>query len=331
MIFTPGQLTQRAEFYHQLSQLTAAGVGLVAALGQLGLNPPGQSYREPIQRVLAQLAQGSTFAQALASNGAWLPAFDITLIEAGEKSGRLDQCFRLLASYYTERARIARQVLTDLAYPAFLLHFAVLIFPFPDLFRTGDWAAYLRQTLFILVPIYALVALLIFAMQSRHGEAWRALVETSLHPVPVLGKGRRYLALARLAAALEGLLGAGVTIIEAWEMAAAASGSPELRRIVLGWKPRLTAGQTPAELVSAASCFPQLFANQYATGEISGSLEEGLRRLHNYYQEEGSRKLHAVAKWVPVAIYLVIVMAIAYKVVSFYLGYFHEIGKAGGF
>jgi type II secretory pathway component PulF len=44
---TPGQLNQRAEFYHQLSQLTAAGIGLLQALGQLKRNPPARSYREP--------------------------------------------------------------------------------------------------------------------------------------------------------------------------------------------------------------------------------------------------------------------------------------------
>ena len=218
MIVTPGQLTHRAEFYYQLKQLTAAGMGLVAALQLLQRNPPARSYREPIQRVLGHLAQGTTFAEALRHAGRWLPAFDITLIEAGEKSGRLDQSFGLLASYYNDRARAAKQMIAALAYPVFLLHFAVFIFPFPHLFLTGDWAGYLRQTLSVLLPIYAVVALLIYAMQSAHGEAWRAGVETVLHPVPVLGKGRRNLALARLAAALEALLSAGMNIVEAWDI-----------------------------------------------------------------------------------------------------------------
>ena len=59
---------------------------------------------------------------------AWLPEFDIALIDAGERSGRLDACFRLLADYYNDRARITKQMISQLMYPAALVHLAALIF-----------------------------------------------------------------------------------------------------------------------------------------------------------------------------------------------------------
>ncbi len=331
MVITPGQLSRRADFYHQLGQLTGAGLGLVQTLEQIKRNPPDRSYREPTDQVLQQISGGASFTDAVRCCGHWLPDFDIALLQAGEQSGRLDACFRLLADYYSDRARLARQMISDLAYPAFLLHFAVFIFPFARFFTSGDWVAYLSQTFGVLIPLYALVALVVFAAQSRHGERWRAGVEALLHPVPVLGSARRDLALGRLAAALEALLSAGVTIIEAWELAATASGSPALRRTVLGWRPLVNAGQTPAEAISASGRFPELFANQYSTGEVSGQLDDTLRRLHGYYQEEGSRKLHAVARWVPRAIYLCVVLLIAYQVIRFYTGYFNQIRDVGGF
>src|ERR1044071_2023091 len=139
MFVTPGQFTQRAEFYHQLKQLTDAGRGLVPALEQLGRNPPARSYREPIQKVLGGVAKGYTFTEALALAGQWLPEFDTTLIEAGEKSGRLDSCFGLLADFYADRSRMAKQVIADLAYPVFLFHFTVLIFAFVQFMWRGNW------------------------------------------------------------------------------------------------------------------------------------------------------------------------------------------------
>src|SRR5437016_7890275 len=138
-----------------------------------------------------------------------------------------------------------RQIIGDLLYPAFLLHFAIFILPFPHLFQFGNWQLYLLQTFGVLVPLYGLVALIIYAAQGRHGEAWRSCMETMLHPVPGLGRAREYLALGRLAAALEALLSAGVNIIQAWDLAAAACGSPALRRTVARWRPLLDAGQTP--------------------------------------------------------------------------------------
>ncbi len=324
MTFTPGQFSRRAEMYHQLGQLTAAGLPLPSALEQLRKNPPERSYRAPLAAVLTQLTSGFTLTESLQRAGSWLPEFDLALLRAGEQSGRLDSCFKLLGDHYLERARLTRQMLADLAYPVFLLHFAVFILPFAQFFITGDWIAYLFKTFGVLVPIYALVALGIFAAQSNHGESWRAFMERLLDPVPVLGKARRDLALGRLAAALEALLGAGVTIIEAWELAVAASGSPALRKTVLAWRPLVDGGQTPAEALNASGKFPELFANQYATGEISGMLEETLRRLHGYYQDEGTRKLHAVAQWAPRAFYLCLVLIIAYKIVAFYTNHFGQ-------
>ena len=330
LIFTASQLSRRADFYHQLGQLTAAGFGIIQTLDRLRCSPPENSYRQPLAGALQLVNDGATLAEALRSQGHWLPEFDLSLLQAGEQSGKLDASFRLLADYYRDRARIARQLIADLIYPLFLLHFAVLIFPFPQLFLTGDVLTYARQVGSVLVPLYGVVLLLVYAGQSRHGERWRACLESLLAVFPVLGTARRYLALSRLSAALEALLRAGINVVQAWELAATASGSPALRRLVLGWRPLLDAGRTPAEVVSDSGQFPEVFASQYASGEISGKLDETLARLHAYYQEEGTRKLHALSQWTPRVIYLVIVFMIAYRILMFWSGYFQQIQNVIG-
>ena len=330
LIVTPGQFTQRAELYHQLGQLTSAGIGVLRALEQLQSHPPSRAFRQPLRTLILQLGHGYTVTESLRNVRGWLPEFDIALIDAGERSGRLEACFRLLADYYHDRARVARQMLADLAYPVALFHMAIFIFPFSEFFMSGNVLVYLAKTFGVLVPIYALVAAMIYAGQGRHGERWRAFIELALRPVPVLGTARRYLALARLAAALEALITAGVTIIEAWELAATAYGSPGLRRAVFSWKPDLLAGQTPADCLNTCSWFPEMFANLYTTGEVSGKLDESLRQLGRYYQEEGTRKLHAVAQWTPKIIYLIIALGIAYFVVRFWMGIYgpnSDLGK----
>lgn len=263
----------------------------------------------------------------MSSAGRWMPAFDVALLAAGEKSGRLPQCFKLLADYYTEQARLLRQGISDLMYPLFLFHFAVLLGPVPALFTSGDFLAYGLTVGVVLGPLYAGVAALVLAVQGRHGERWRGWIESITHAVPLLGRARRNLALARLTAALEALINAGVPIIEAWMLAAAASGSPMLKRTVAGWRPQLETGTTPAEAILASRRFPDLFCNLYHSGEVSGKLDEQLRHLNTYYQDEGSRQMRAIAQWVPRLIYLAIVGFIAYRVVSFWAGYFNQIGQ----
>ena len=330
LIITPRQLTHRAQFYQQLGQLIAAGIGVMKALEMIGRSPPARSFREPIRQMILELSHGATVAGAMLSLGRWMPSFDIALIEAGERSGRLDAVFRLLAGYYDDRARLLRQMISDLAYPVFVFHFAIFLFPFIKFFSDGNGKAYLLKTFGVVIPIYAVIFMMIYSAQGRRGAGWRSFLERVLKPVPVLGVARQYLALSRLAASLEALLNAGVTVIEAWEMAAAACGSPALLRTVMAWKPEVVGGQTPAEAVRASNQFPELFINLYHTGEISGQLDDSLRQLHAYYLEEGSRKLHLLARWIPQFIYLCIAGMVAFKVIGFYSGYFNQLNDIMG-
>lgn len=333
-IVTPGQFTQRAEFYHQLAQLTSAGIGVVPALEKIKRSPPARSFREPLQRILDELAQGRTVAESL-RRISWLPDFDVALVEAGERSGRLDACFRLLSDYYNDRARIAKQVIGQLVYPVGLIHFAAFVFLIVLPYAHSEFNASLTllfiKAALVLAPLYLVTIFLIYATQNKHGEKWRSRVESFASPIPVLGTARRFLALARLAAALEALISAGVNIIEAWDLAATASGSPALRRAVETWKPEIAAGRTPAEALGKCPQFPEMFANLYSTGEVSGQLDDALRRLYSHYNEEGTRKLHAFAQWAPRLVYLLVAGIIAYKVITFYTGYFQQVNDMSHF
>jgi type II secretory pathway component PulF len=328
LIVTPGQLSQKASFYHQLASMTRAGVGLVQGLQYLARNPPAASWRGPIQAVLQQLESGSTFSESLGPLQERLPEFDRALIEAGEQSGRLDASFQLLRGYYEERARLARGVLSDLAYPSVVFLLALLIFPpglLGQLVWQGEVAPFIWQKTMILGPILLAGLFVLYACQGQRGEFWRSGIERFVRRIPILGAARHELALARLCAALEGLLSAGVSIVPAWKLAGAASGSPALRRALRDWPAQISAGVPPSDLLQASSEFPELFSNLYTTGEASGQIDETLRRLYAHYQEEGSRKLHAFAQWTPRLIYFAILLLVGYQVVSFWVGYYSGI------
>jgi type IV pilus assembly protein PilC len=324
---TPGRLAQRAEFYHQLAQLTDAGLTLHSALESQERHPPARWLRGPAARLLGFLREGGTFGEAVTAARDWMPQFDAALLEAGEQSGRLPASFRLLAEHYQERSRLAREVLANLAYPVFLFHFFILLNPLTELVLTGNMAAYFWTIGKILLPIYGIIVLLLIATNSQRGEMWRAILEAISSRIPVLGQARRNLSVARLTAALHALTNAGVPIIRAWESAANASGSVLLKREVAKWRPEMEAGRTPAELVSETRLFPELFANTYSAGEISGTLDDSLLRMQRLHQERGVAQFRAIAEWTPKLLYFVIVFMIAWRIISFWTGYFGRIGE----
>lgn len=331
LTFLPGQFNDRADFYHQIATLVTAGFGLPHALEQLRDHPPARGFRRPLTRVLHHLGEGYTFAESLQRAGTWMPEFDVSLLEAGEQSGRIDACLKLLADYYSERTRLARSVLNEMLYPVFLLHFALLIFGLINYFATWDLTAFLWRTVGVLVPVYLVTGLVIFLMQSSRGRAIRIVMEKLLGLIPLIGRARRHLALARLAMALEALLNAGVNIINAWELAARASGSPTLDRAIATWRAQIEGGVRPSELLRNNRCFPSVFANLYATGEASGHLDDHLGRIHTYYHESGTNIMRQVSAWTPRLLYLVIAAWIGYQIVKFYLGYFQKVFELSDF
>jgi type II secretory pathway component PulF len=331
MIFTPAQLNRRAELYYQLGAMITAGVPLIQALQMAANSASLRASRKTISDLIGHLQNGLTFGDSMARTHGWMPEFDKALLSAGEHSGRLDYSFKVLGTHYSTRATILRDTITSLILPVVNLHVFLLVFPLgflTDFARGLIYNDYLLCIPFIIekVAIYGVfwgaIILLIFLCQGRHGEGWRSFVQSVSQLFPMLGTALKYLALARLAAALEALVNSGTSIIKSWPMAGAASGSVHLKREISGWDAELEQGHTPAELVSRTHYFPEMFKNLYHTGEISGRLDESLNRLQTYYQEEGFRKMRMFSRILSGTIYGLVAALIAYNVIKFWLNYY---------
>ncbi|HYE30423.1 MAG TPA: type II secretion system F family protein [Methylomirabilota bacterium] len=330
LLITPVYLQKRGDLYDQLARTLSAGMPIIQVIEMLSRSNSSDIARA-LTAVHQRLLTGLTISEALRALDGWAPEIDIALIEAGEKSGRLDQCFRMLADYYSQRATMGRQMLNQLLYPAFMLHFAILIFPPQMLSRLvwqGEVGPFLTQKLVVLGLLYGGALVFLIGLQNQRMHFWRNLLETISRMIPILGSARRAIALARLSAALEALVSAGQPMARCWELAAQASGSLFYVRASQPVITSALAGEPPGEALQRNTAFPEMFSNLYRTGEISGDLDGTLRRLNAYYAEEGTRKMQALAQWIPRLIYLLILIGIAYFIISFYMGYFSGISDA---
>ena len=332
MIFTPGQLKRRAELYHQLGSMIAAGVPLIEALEMAGKNSGLRVSRKIILSLVENLKNGLTFTDSMVKIHGWLPEFDIALLSAGEHSGRLDYCFKQLGFYYETRATIIRETISGLIRTAITFHLFLMLFPLGLFFNfvlgivNNEYARclpFIAEKILVFGALYGIAFFFIFASQGNRGVRWRALVEHVVQAIPVLRIAQKYLVMSRLSAALEALVSSGVSIVKGWPMAAAASGSPHLNKVVEGWKPHLEGGSTPAELVRETPYFPEMFVNLYHTGEISGKLDESLGRLHAYFREEGFLQLRMFTKILNGVLYGMVAILVGYNVIRFWVGYFN--------
>jgi type IV pilus assembly protein PilC len=318
---SPAGSRQRALFYRQSSTLLNAGFPLISALEHLSRNPTTAQFKSPILLLLQGLHDNLTFAESLERLQGWSSGFDIALIRAGEQSGTLDRALAALARHHESQANNLQALLREAIYPALVLHVALFIVPLPRLIQTGQIGFYLLQSIGTLLALYSVGVFIAAALRPDRSPSWQALIERVLVHIPVWGSARADIALARLAGSLHALLSAGILVTKAWPLAAHASGSPTLIRVVDLWEPLLLSGSTPAELIASSGAFPDFFASAYATGEVSGRLDEQLRSLEELHETEGFRKLSIVSRWCPRLLYGVVAIWIAVQIFTMAGGY----------
>ncbi len=352
---TPAQLTRRAELYHQLGSTIAAGVPLIKALQMSNGHQALKTSQRTLARLIACLQQGQTLKDALRlvqtipeepdtrpgmevalytrKDKLSFPDFDLAMLEVGEETGRLDAVFKLLAQYYITKAAILHDTITGLLKPFATLNVLLLVLPLGDLvgFFWGiynqDYSKcypYIKIEILCFGILYGSIFFGIYACQGTRSEKWRAVVESIGQMIPILRKALKSLAVSRLAASLESLTNAGVSVIKSWEMAARTSGSPALSQQVQAWTPKLEQGMTPADMVQQIGYFPEMFVSQYATAELSGNVDETLIRLRDYYQEEGFRALKSFTRTVNSIVYGLIMLAAAAFIIHFWINYYHN-------
>jgi type IV pilus assembly protein PilC len=312
-------LAAQAAYYQQLGLLLESGFDLSHALRVLS----AQGARTAAARAWRGIAQtqrgGLSLSAAIRAHEPRWATFDLALIEAGERSGRLAACCSLLGRHYTQQASLLQRVLADATYPLVLLHALIVLRPVPALFAGGSLGQYLAESLGVLLLIYLGLGLLRGLWRAANGQIWRGRLERVLGAVPVLGAALRTLALARLAAALEALISAGLGLDEAWRQAGAASGSSALAAATARFAPALARGQSSASALADSNAFPPEFVSQYHAAEAAGRLDHCLRGLAARYTTEGFQSLRNFCRALPQMLLLLIALLVGFQIVHVWL------------
>jgi type II secretory pathway component PulF len=323
MLLTPRAMIRHAELYDQWATLVASGVPILRTLANLRRNRFARPYRRMLARVTERVEQGASLPDALQPEAGAIPHLDCAMLRAGDTSGRLDSALKLLAGHYRQRAAWLNQTFSGCAYPVLVLAVALTVFPVDHLvviFTEGDWTPFLAHKARVFGGIGVAVLVVTAAAAGSRRQWMKGILERIGACIPVLGSALREQALARLAMALDGLLNAGLGVVQAWPEAADASGSPRLRAEVERWRPHMEQGFPVSEALASSRLIPDLFADAYQVGEFSGKLDESLHRLYTHYSESAARKIERLSFWLPRLLYLGMVLYVAFHIIGFWQG-----------
>lgn len=125
--FFVSRLTEGSQHLsRQLATMVSSGVRIREALQVLSTQVlfSSERFRKIIARVVLDIEGGMSFSESLERSGVFEPLFT-NLVKAGEAGGVLDESLERVADFYEGMVELQNQVKSAMAYPLFMMVFAV--------------------------------------------------------------------------------------------------------------------------------------------------------------------------------------------------------------
>jgi type IV pilus assembly protein PilC len=333
-------------FSQQMATLVDSGIAIVPALQLLVEESTHRALRQTLRRVLEQVRTGAPFSAALAEHPLVFPDLYTRMVQVGEQTGNIGLILRRLATYFEKEMGVSRRVRDAMAYPAFLLVIAfgvvllLLNFTLPPLLRLYDefeatlpWPTRFLMSLTDFVTAYRLpmalgaavvaVALFVF-LRTPVGRRTR---DTVLLGLPLMGPVNVQGSVARLSRTLATLLQAGLALPESLELTGRTISNVVLRQSVDDLRREALQGRGLSEPLGRLRWFPRLLAQMVRVGEETGTLDQHLTTLADFYEEEVDRSMKGMTSLLEPAMILFVGGIVGFVAISVVLPMYTLLGS----
>ena len=313
-------------FTRLLSSLLAAGVPLSRALTILHKETSTPAAKAKWKGIHDLVIDGMSLADAMAKSPETFPRVYTAMVQAGETGGFLDLVLAQIADFQAREKDLKSKVMAAMLYPAVLLFLAVavLVFlltffipKFQVMFQSFGGALPLPTRIIISISFVmrhygAFVALglavLVFLIRNwLTSEKGRRVWEGLILKLPLIGPLVAQFAMARFCRMLGTLLGAGVPLVQALNVARKSIGNQILVDAVAHSIERVQqGGQLGASLADCRGLFPSSVLEMVSVAEESGKLDVELIRISNVTEGDLDRHLRtAVAFAEPLLLFFI--------------------------
>lgn len=325
-------------FFELLGTLNNAGLPVIESLDILSRQTKNPKLKKIIQAIKKDMEEGTSLAESMRKFSDTFDEAKCSIIEAGEKSGKLNTILKELIAQLEKMNTLRGQVKSVMMYPTIviivmaLLTAVLLIFVVPKLenifqgrdnlpvptkilvnsseFLIGNWPG-------IIVGLAISAVLFILWKRTINGRNTIDLV--AIH-APVVGGILKKMILSRITRMFSLLLTAGVPIVESLKIAANASGNNLYREKLLLASEDISKGISIAEnLADKERMFPEVLVNMIAIGEKTASLDTVMARVASFYDEELEREIKSLSKILEPFILAFIASGAVFMILAVYL------------
>ncbi len=292
-------------FNQELATLLKAGMPLVQSLDLLKRRVTSPTFREVLTDVHEKVRSGTALSDAFGAHGDLFPRVYTASLLAGERSGNLDAVLRRYVEYTKIVATVKRKTVSALVYPAILVTLAIglvsiivlkVVPAFSDFYssfgaqlplvtRIIVKVSEIARTQFLLiVTVLAVGAVAVFAWVKQPGQ--KARFDRVMLSLPMLGQVARKFATSQMSRTLATLLGGGLPLVNALDIAARSVGNQYMAGQLDIVSARVREGESFAAALEARRAFPEVAVKMAEVGESTGALQEMLNTVADFYDEE---------------------------------------------
>lgn len=297
-------------FVFHLEQMLSAGISIVDTIDEFAQSVEKKSLRLVANELLQNINGGKSFSSSCACIPEIFPPMIVSMLEAGEQSGRLDAVLREMGELLKWQDESLTRLRRVLIYPAFVaaVLFIVVVFimtwlvPGMVSFITAAGATLPWHTRALIttsdmvtqywmaVVIFGLVALTSLRLGVSTNAQLRLFIDGVILKTPLVGSVLLKTRLARFSRCAALMYGAGVNIVQALLYARRTLDNTLLESEVEKVGQRLIDGNGVASSFGRAQGFPPLMARILKVGESTGALDVSFNQLGYVYDRE-SREL----------------------------------------
>jgi len=292
-------------FSRQLSVLIDAELPLIQSLNILSEQAKSKYFKKVINKVREDVEAGSTLNQAMRRFPKVFDDLFCNMISSGEQSGSLDIMLRRLSDFLERIVKIRSQVRQAMIYPAAIITFAVLVVifmmwqvipVFAQVFTElganlpGLTVFVLNMSNFvqhnILLIAVAVVALVVGFRLAQKNKTGRKALDRMKLSLPLFGTLLEKYGLSRVTRTLSTLLSGGVPMLDSLKITSATAGNMIIEENILDVRTLVAEGSSMNDALKEVGEFPFMMTQMVGVGEATGTLDEMLAKLADFYDEE---------------------------------------------
>ncbi len=292
-------------FCEQFGSILRAGVPMTRGLDMMVSQSENKELKKILMDVNEKVRSGTSMAESFKAHSKRFPAIFISMIEAGEASGTLDLSFRRMGVMFKKDNKQSSKIRGAMIYPMALAVISIAVVwyllknvvpTFQNMFEgagaelPGVTMALIGISDFVqnysglIVAVVAIFAVLFWIfLRTENGRLGFDKFKTK---IPMVGKLYGKILASRFTRTLSTLFASGVSLTDSMEITSHSMINKYVEDKLNGATAKIKQGVPLSESITTANVFPLMVSQMIHVGEESGTLDDLLTKVSDYYEEE---------------------------------------------